>query len=63
MAIQSIRNVRGNSFCVDCDAPSEYISAYLQNMDITQKIQYHINILDWYNYSVKKNKNSLLTFS
>ncbi|GLD51001.1 arf-GAP with GTPase, ANK repeat and PH domain-containing protein 3 isoform X1 [Lates japonicus] len=22
MAIQSIRNVRGNSFCVDCDAPS-----------------------------------------
>lgn len=24
MAIQSIRNVRGNSFCVDCDAPSEY---------------------------------------
>lgn len=23
MAIQSIRNVRGNSFCVDCDAASE----------------------------------------
>lgn len=23
MAIQSIRNVRGNSFCVDCDAPSK----------------------------------------
>lgn len=46
MAIQSIRNVRGNSFCVDCDAPSEYISAYLQNMDITKKIQYCINILD-----------------
>ncbi|MEQ2212718.1 Arf-GAP with GTPase, ANK repeat and PH domain-containing protein 3 [Xenoophorus captivus] len=22
MAIQSIRNVRGNSFCVDCDAPN-----------------------------------------
>lgn len=25
MTIQSIRNVRGNSFCVDCDSPSEYI--------------------------------------
>lgn len=24
MVIQSIRNVRGNSFCVDCDAPSKY---------------------------------------
>lgn len=23
LAIQSIRNVRGNSFCADCDAPSE----------------------------------------
>lgn len=24
LAVQAVRTVRGNSFCIDCEAPSEY---------------------------------------